>query len=73
MQPPTLSLATRSPDLEDLIEETRCGADLKVVQESLRHASPRITMEVYAQALTQDKRNVQSKVVQMILPSTAPP
>jgi integrase len=48
------------------------GADLKVVQESLRHASPRITMEVYAQALTQDKRNAQSKVVQMILPRTAP-
>jgi integrase len=49
------------------------GADLKVVQESLRHASPRITMEVYAQALTQDKRNAQSKVVQMILPRNAPP
>lgn len=49
------------------------GADLKVVRESLRHASPRITMEVYAQALTQDKRTAQTKVVQMILPRTIPP
>jgi len=32
------------------------GADVKVVQDSLRHANARITMELYAQALTQDKR-----------------
>jgi len=41
---------------------------VKVVQELLRHANSRITMDVYAQALTPAKRNAQSKVVQMIAP-----
>lgn len=49
------------------------GADVKVVQESLRHANARITMELYAQALTQDKRAAQTNVVQMILPKPAQP
>jgi integrase len=44
------------------------GADVKVVQESLRHANARITMELYAQALSPDKRKAQSKVIRMILP-----
>jgi integrase len=48
------------------------GADVKVVQDSLRHANARITMEMYAQALTQDKRTAQTKVVQMILPKHKP-
>jgi integrase len=48
------------------------GADVKVVQDSLRHANARITMELYTQALTQDKRTAQTKVVQMILPQPAP-
>ena len=38
------------------------GADVKVVQDSLRHANARITMEMYAQALSQDKRTAQTKV-----------
>jgi len=46
------------------------GADVKVVQDSLRHANSRITMEMYAQALTQDKRTAQTKVVQMMLPKS---
>jgi integrase len=49
------------------------GADVKVVQDSLRHANARITMELYAQALTQDKRTAQTKVVQMILLKTTLP
>ena len=49
------------------------GADVKVVQDSLRHANARITMELYAQALTQDKRTAQTKVVQMILPKVTSP
>lgn len=48
------------------------GADVKVVQDSLRHANARITMEMYAQALSQDKRTAQTKVVQMILPKLTP-
>jgi len=45
------------------------GEDVKVVQESLRHANSRITLDVYTQAVTPAKRQAQSKVVKMILPS----
>ena len=44
------------------------GEDIKVVQESLRHANSRITLDTYIQALTPAKREAQSKVVRMILP-----
>lgn len=42
------------------------GEDVKVVQELLRHASTKVTLDVYAQALTPAKRAAQSKVVEMI-------
>jgi integrase len=42
------------------------GEDVKVVQELLRHASTKVTLDVYAQALTPTKRAAQRKVVQMI-------
>jgi integrase len=42
------------------------GEDVKVVQELLRHASTRVTMDIYAQALTPTKRAAQRKVVRMI-------
>jgi integrase len=42
------------------------GEDVKVVQELLRHGSSRITMDVYAQAVTTAKRNAQGKVVAML-------
>jgi site-specific recombinase XerD len=44
------------------------GEDIKVVQESLRHANSRITLDTYTQALTPAKREAQTKVVRMILP-----
>ena len=44
------------------------GEDVKVVQESLRHANSRITLDIYTQALTPAKREAQTKVVRMILP-----
>jgi len=44
------------------------GEDVKVVQESLRHANSRITLDTYTQALTTAKREAQTKVVKMILP-----
>lgn len=44
------------------------GEDVKVVQESLRHANSRITMDTYIQAGGPAKRQAQSKVVKMILP-----
>ncbi len=42
------------------------GEDVKVVQELLRHASTKVTLDVYAQALTPTKRAAQRKVVKMI-------
>ncbi len=40
--------------------------DVKVVQELLRHSSTKMTLDVYAQALTPTKRAAQQKVVAMI-------
>ncbi len=40
--------------------------DPKVVQELLRHASVKMTMDVYAQAVTDKKRAAQSNVVEMV-------
>jgi integrase len=42
---------------------------VKTVQELLRHANSRITLEVYTQAVTSLKRAAQSKVVRMMLPN----
>lgn len=39
------------------------GEDIKVVQELLRHGSAKVTMDIYAQAVTQAKRTAQQKVV----------
>ena len=47
------------------------GEDVKVVQESLRHANSRITLDTYTQATTPAKRQAQTKVVSMILPKRA--
>jgi site-specific recombinase XerD len=46
------------------------GEDVKTVQELLRHANSRITLEVYTQAVTSNKRAAQSKVVKMMVPNT---
>lgn len=48
------------------------GEDVKVVQELLRHASFRITMDIYAQAMTPAKRAAQQKVVEMVRPERPP-
>ncbi|HTC93192.1 MAG TPA: site-specific integrase [Terriglobales bacterium] len=46
------------------------GEDVKVVQELLRHASAKITLDIYSQALSPQKRAAQSKVVSMIRAKT---
>jgi len=43
--------------------------DVKTVQELLRHANSRITLDVYTQALSTNKRAAQSKVVKMMVPN----
>jgi stress-induced morphogen len=44
------------------------GENVKVVQEMMRHASSRFTLDVYSQARKGPKRHAQQRVVQMILP-----
>jgi integrase len=48
------------------------GEDVKTVQELMRHANSRLTMDVYAQALTPAKRAAHLKVVEMIRPRLEP-
>lgn len=43
------------------------GENVKVVQELMRHASSRCTLEVYSQAQVNTKRQAQKRVVEMIL------
>jgi integrase len=42
------------------------GEDVKLVQELLRHASAKITLDTYAQAVTPAKRKAQRKIVEML-------
>jgi integrase len=46
----------------------RNGEEIKVAQELLRHSSCRITLDIYAQAVSLDKRRAQSRVVAEFLP-----
>jgi integrase len=48
------------------------GEDVKIVQELLRHANPRTTMELYVQAFSDDAREAQSKIVEMVRNSPFP-
>jgi integrase len=43
------------------------GENPKVVQELLRHASLKVTTDVYMQAVSPQKREAQSKLVKMVL------
>jgi integrase len=46
---------------------TANGEDVKTVQETLRHANFKVTMDVYTQGITQVKRNAHSRVVRQIM------
>jgi integrase len=43
------------------------GEDVKTIQELLRHANFKVTMDVYTQAVTEVKRTAQSRVVRQIM------
>jgi hypothetical protein len=45
------------------------GEDVNTLQESLRHASGKVTLDLYAQAVTPAKRKAQSKIVPMLIPN----
>lgn len=44
------------------------GENPKVIQELLRHANLRVTMDTYVQAVSEEKRDAQKKVVRLLLP-----
>lgn len=43
------------------------GEDVKTIQETLRHANFKVTMDVYTQALTEVKRSAHTRVVRQIM------
>ena len=44
------------------------GAELKIMQELLRHSTIRVTLDTYTQAVTTEKRNAQEAVVSLLFP-----
>jgi hypothetical protein len=48
------------------------GEDVKTVQELMRHANSSVTLNLYAQAVTDIKRSAQSKVARLIFAGTTP-
>jgi integrase len=46
------------------------GVDVKVAQELLRHANSRTTLDIYTRAVSQQKRDANTQVVQMMLPES---
>jgi hypothetical protein len=45
------------------------GENMKVAQSQLRHTTPKITLDLYAQAVSGDQQEAHKKVVQMVLPA----
>jgi site-specific recombinase XerD len=44
------------------------GAELKIMQELLRHSTIRVTLDTYTQAVTTAKRTAQDAVVALLFP-----
>ena len=49
------------------------GVDVKTVQESLRHSTSKVTLDLYAQATTPNKLAAQRRLIDMIVPKTQQP
>jgi integrase len=43
------------------------GAELKVMQELMRHSTIRVTLDTYTQAVTTEKRAAQTAVIALLL------
>ena len=48
------------------------GENVKVTQSQLRHTTPKITLELYAQAVSADQQRAHRKIVRMVLPAKFP-
>lgn len=44
------------------------GAELRIMQELLRHSTIRVTLDTYTQAVTAEKRTAQEAVVALLFP-----
>jgi integrase len=62
-------MAYVSPHLFNALRANQ--TDIKVMQELLRHASSRVTLDTYTQAVTLQKRKAQSKVIRLLRASAA--
>jgi hypothetical protein len=72
-------LGSKAPDLSVLTAFWRTaslatnlrtlGVDIKIAQELMRHASCRTTLDIYTHGVSQQRRETNSKVVEMMLPS----
>jgi integrase len=47
------------------------GMDIKVAQDLLRHANSRTTLDIYTHAVSQQKRDANTKVGELLLPGRA--
>lgn len=47
------------------------GEDVKVVQESMRHANSKMTLDTYGQSTTDAMRNAQSRLIAQVIPTLA--
>ena len=57
-------LAHVSSHVVDAFE--KCGTEFKVMQELLRHSTPRSTLDVYTQAITPAKHAAQAAVLSLV-------
>jgi hypothetical protein len=57
------------PAIEPRLQRSAKGENIKVAQSQLRHTTPKITLELYAQAVSADQQEADKKVVQMVLPA----
>jgi hypothetical protein len=58
-------LVGRELELQRLLRAT--GAELKVMQELMRHSTIRVTLDTYTQAVTSEKRAAQTAVVSLFV------
>jgi len=49
------------------------GVDIKTVQESLRHSTSQVTLDLYARSTTPNKLAAQRKLIETIVPKTHQP
>ncbi len=48
------------------------GENIKITQSQLRHTTPKLTLELYAQTVSADQHKAHAKVVKTVLPKTLP-